>query len=259
MTTDADLTLGDRELTTLLRLRLARSPHEEECDGLARVAEVAAGVAGAEATVAAGEHLQRCPSCAAALDLWRRLEAEPAVAPPQPDRPRILLRPAAWAAAVVACGMVLLWQLPDRDDEQLAVKGPGGDAFHVAVQRDNERFRLQPGQTLEDGDRLGFFYTASEPGYLALLSASREGRVSVLYPRDVTHAASIVAGSEKPLPDGGVFRRRADCEWLVAVFSDGPLPLAPLVESLRDAAAAADDDCALAFVAPRARTVSVLR
>ena len=89
----------------------------------------------------------------------------------------------------------------------------------IAVERGGERFTAREGDRLQAGDRLGFFYSASKPGYLAFFNLDASGKASVLFPSGAQKSGRIEAGQERPLVDGGVVRGGDPCEWLVAFFS----------------------------------------
>jgi hypothetical protein len=250
-----------------LRLRTSRPEMPDECADLETVALVLAGGATPEEIERAGEHLRACASCAAATQALHDLDRgpAPALAPPASltERARAWVgRPVTWAAAAACAALVVgaavfLQQPTDAAREiEFAVKGEA-DHMDVAVQRKGQRFRLRPPGQLEDGDQLGFFYTAERPGYLALFDLRASGKASLLFPRDASRSGAIAAGSEIPLPDGGSFTRAPGCEWLVAVFSDRPLAIETSSAALRNAAAASGPACDLQPEIAGARTIWV--
>ena len=145
---------------------------------------------------------------------------------------------------------------PRHEDEQLVLKGYG-DNLIVAVERAGKVFTADYLDTLKTGDRLGLFYTASAPGYLAVLSRDAKGDTAVLYPSGKAVSAPVQAGEKKSLPDGAVVDEGSRCEWIVAVFSDAPLSLEKLRHIVANAKAT-DSQCRLSFGIPQARTVNTL-
>jgi hypothetical protein len=248
-----------------VRLRTSRLELPEECADLETVALVLAGGATPGQIERAAEHLRACASCAAATQALHDLGSSPAPAPAPPvslaERARAWVgRPVTWAAAAACAALVVgttVFLPTDAAREiEFAVKGEA-DHMDVAVQRKGQRFRLRPPGQLEDGDQLGFFYTAERPGYLALFDLRASGEASLLFPSDAPRSGAIAAGSEVPLPDGGTFTRAPGCEWLVAVFSDRPLAIETSSAALRTAAAASGPGCDLQPEIEGARTIWV--
>ena len=253
------------ELNTLEQLLGERfEPPEAECAELEDVALALAGLADTSGRARAEAHLQACADCAAALELLGGLpepgSADAADAPPsRPDQAGApedgasapAARPPAWhrrpaslalaaaasALLVVAAGLLLSPNGPDLHTAPgagLVPKG-AGDQLALAVQRGAERFTARPGDRLLEGDRIGLFYWAAQDGYLAVLHLDEQGRTTLLSPAGGDGSAAIAAGSEGRLPDGGVVEGGAGCEWLIAVFSDAPLPLEAMLGPIRAA------------------------
>lgn len=250
-----------------LRLRASRPEMPEGCADLETVALVLAGGATPGQIERAAEHLRACASCAAATQALHDLDRGPAPVPAPPaslaERARVWVgRPVSWAAAAACAALlvgtaVFLQQPTDAAREiEFAVKGEA-DHIDVAVQRKGQRFRLRPPGQLEDGDQLGFFYTAQRPGYLTLFDLRASGEASLLFPRHAPRSGAIAAGSEIPLPDGGTFTPAPGCEWLVAVFSDRPLAIETEAGALRAAATASGPGCDLQPEIEGARTIWV--
>lgn len=144
---------------------------------------------------------------------------------------RIGLALAAAALLAVAAG----WWLR-RDDDTLTVKGADGARLLVVASRPGgEVFVVEPDAQLATGDRLGFFVDAPGPGAVAvyLVDASGATRLAPTGGR----GGAFGAGSRVPLPEGARLTDGAGCEWVVAAFGAGPLPLDRL-----DAALAPGDD-----------------
>jgi hypothetical protein len=254
--------MNEPTLTELLRLRLKvmrEQAVEDLCPSFEAVALVVAGSAHPDTIRLASDHLKCCTACAEAAEILHDM-----------DRTTPLLETASkgvtpsrtWAfAALGACALVLVavlfvWPEHKGDEQAFTIKGKL-DRIDVAVERQGRQFRLRAADQLQSGDRLGFFYTASRPGHLALFDVSGSGSVSVLFPHGATHSAAINSGFEVALPDGGVFTAPGGCEWLVAIFSDDSLPFESTIEIVRAAARAASTDCALEIDIPEARSIWV--
>jgi hypothetical protein len=152
-------------------------------------------------------------------------------------------------AALVLVSLPAL--LPVSSDPELVPKGMD-DRLEVAAQRGEERFRLRPNDSIRAGDRLGFFYSARSPGYLAVISVDDEGVFSILQPS--TH---IQIGEEVPLPNGAVADEGTGCEWIVAVFSEASIPIGELRKQIESAPRTAES-CELVPAISRARSVRVI-
>jgi hypothetical protein len=133
------------------------------------------------------------------------------------------------------------------------VKGPA-DTFKVGVLRGTERFFVEPDGTLEAGDQLGFFYSASRAGFLTVIDRDETGRLTLL-----TDALAIAPGEAVSLPDGAELEPGKGCDWLVAVFSDRPLDRARVEAAVR-AAPQVSERCGYARpVLVEARSIETLR
>jgi hypothetical protein len=270
MSLRTDPALDDRAVEDLLRARFTdgRTPNDRDvCRGLEAVARVYHGGADQAAVRESTTHLEQCPVCREALALL--LEAEGMATTPLPARavwawrarPALL---AASVALVLGVAALLGWRLLGpggaeiaQSQGTLAIKG-GADTIAIAVERGTRRFRARPGDALLDGDRIGFFYSAEQSGFLTLLELNERGETAVLFPAAGGNSAPISAGSRLPLPDGGVVRQTDLCEWLVGVFSSEPLDLARVKIELAAAGRAATG-CSLAPVVAGARTVWVFK
>jgi len=190
----------------------------------------AAGELAAEERAQVETHLSSCDGCKAALraydevdDLWSAPLSDPAPSPVERLRawlsaPRLLVPAAAAAAAAVA---LFVW-LPDApDDEGLHAKG--GYTLHVAVERRGHAFRLIDGARLEDGDHLGFFYTASGEINLTVLYLDDAGELVRLFPALSQESAALEAGHQVRLPDGALISPGEGCEWVIGIFSRRPV------------------------------------
>jgi hypothetical protein len=126
----------------------------------------------------------------------------------------------------------------------------------VGVKRDGQTFVASPLQVLKTGDRVGFFYTASKSGYLAVVNRDGMGTASVMFPNGALSSARIDAGKEIPIPDGAVVERGKACEWIVAVFSDEPMQLEKIKSTVENARPNGEN-CELSLEMKRTRTIVV--
>jgi hypothetical protein len=226
------------------------------------------GNADPEEIKAAGEHLKICPSCTQTSRLLRELDSEKCLNPFRQklsdivgyfrlSAPKLVL---SVAGLLLLLGIGILWwnySHPVKTQNQevaFSIKG-NKDTIDVAIQRGNVQFKAKRGDTFVQGDLLGFFYSASKPGYLALFHLDRSGNTSVLFPIGKSQSQKIEAGAEIPLPDGAVASAMKDYEWLVAVFSEDPLSLSSMDEILRRSAAHSSSDGAIQVSIPEARTL----
>jgi hypothetical protein len=162
---------------------------------------------------------------------------------PRTFRIHKLISPLVAAAALITA--VGLW-LPERRGDELVPKG-AADHLALAVERRGERFELAGGGALKEGDRFGLFYSASQPGHLTVLHRSA-------HRTEVLHAGSITAGTGLALPKGGVVSEVIGCEQLIALFSDAPLEVDPLVKQL----SSSPDPCRAPEKISGARTIEAI-
>jgi hypothetical protein len=156
--------------------------------------------------------------------------------------------------AIAALVLMSLPSLFSVSPDQRSVLMPKGmeDRLDVAAQRGEQRFRLRANDSIRAGDRLGFFYSARRPGYLTLLSIDDAGVFSVLQ-----STMSIEPGREVPLRDGAVADEGKGCEWIVAVFSDVPIPIDDMRKQI-ETASRSTAGCTLAPTISGARSVRVI-
>jgi len=236
---------GHELVDTLLVMR-QRGGNDDLCPELVTVARVYAGAASSEDIQIAAMHLDGCELCRETMETMRQWDA------PQHDsehdsvrviqigrtsRRRGLGALIFAAAAVAAVVVVGVWQPNEGDlgsssSREFLVKGKT-DSIAVAVQRGTAHFAAEPGSGLEVGDRLGFFYSAREEGFLILLDVSATAGMTVLFPAGKTTSGAIGVGVERPLPDNGAVERLDGCEWLIGVFSSRPLSVADVRAELQ--------------------------
>jgi hypothetical protein len=138
----------------------------------------------------------------------------------------------------------------------LSVKGDS-DGLFVAVQRGVSQYTLQPMDTLRAGDVIGLFYSAKTEGYLAVFGLDSRRDITLLYPSNHSRSARIPPADRAPLSDGATVKGGKGCEWLVGVFSDAPLDLNEVAETLRQGTNGRER-CDLLVRIPGARSVQVV-
>jgi hypothetical protein len=160
-------------------------------------------------------------------------------------------------AALVLISTTAVFEVlrPDRG-EMLLPKG-SSDSLRVAVERGNLRFRVQPMDRLEDGDRVGLFYSATRGGYLLVMTRDQDKHVATLSPARAGESAPIRPGVDVALPDGAVVGRGESCEWIVAVFSDAPLKESEVRAQIAGAEYVRET-CELRLKIPEARMVRIV-
>ena len=164
-----------------------------------------------------------------ALELIREAVA---VEEPRP-RPLQSLWRTVGALAAGVFGALVLSQFLLRPSSERPLHPKGGDALAIGVKRAGARIELKRQDSIRVGDELGFFYTAARPGYLAIFSAGEDGTNTVVFPAQADQMAFVEAGAGQPVSDGAVAEAAAGCEFVVALFSDEPLPLSAVAPALR--------------------------
>lgn len=175
---------------------------------------------------------------------WQTVEASPpsrevaAIAPRRPGS-RHLGMWALAASALVAAGLFLVLtprETPVDSAGGLALSPKGaegvtnGDGLRLAMTRGAETLRVEPGERLDEGARIGFFYSASSRAYLTIFNVDPAAGATLLFP---THGRSgwVEPGVDAPLGAGAELGPAAwatadglRCEWIVAVFTDEARP-----------------------------------
>jgi hypothetical protein len=249
------------QVEQLLAWRQRMKKREPECSDLENIALVLAGSADSAQIKRASRHLDECPLCRRAVNVLDAMGKENTEKPssarswlPVWRRPLVAFS----ACALLVLFGVLFWKMPvdAPDEDTLVVKGCA-DNILIAVENDARRFIAKNGGQLRDGDRLGFFYSAQETGYLALFNVHAAGTVSLLFPFGMRQSDKIDAGKNIALPGNGIVRKTRECEWLVGVFSHQSLDTQELASSLRKAVAADRVGCNIDFSIESARRVWV--
>lgn len=200
------------------------------------------------------DHLRHCEACRELLDFA-------GVAPPR-RRPRAL----PWAVAATLTLGIGAGALSTQRQTAWTPKGGGditrvaparGDALVVAVARGDLHFRARAGDRLLTGDHLRLFYTATEPGFIAVYNVDDASVTTRLYPSGAT-AAPIAPGVETPLDGAVTVTPGGACEWLVAVVSEDPIAHADIESALRSPRRIDRARCQLEVALPAARSLVVI-
>ncbi|MGC4119973.1 MAG: zf-HC2 domain-containing protein [Myxococcales bacterium] len=183
--------MNERDLEELLPHALAAAD-AGRCAREAELARYAAGEMDAAERTAFEPHLAACADCRA--DLAALGPARQAWDDALPVRRAwFRWRPAALVAGLAGAAAALLLLVRPGTEPRLVPKGSW--QLLVAVQRGAEVFRAFEGVELREGDRLGFFYTAEQPGYLHILYAD-EAEAVVLHPTGDKPPQPSPAGTE---------------------------------------------------------------
>jgi hypothetical protein len=210
----------------------------------------AAGLAAASALLTQEREVAEA-SLIASSSLAEAARGEERRIPPFPWRSSIGLLA---AAAAVLVGLRVY--APSAESGE-SLRPKGADRFDVAVQRGQDRFRLAAHAKVLPGDQLGFFYSSSTKGHLAILSVDAAGSVDVLHPSNSASSTQIEAGVHVPLPDGAIASGGSGCEWIVGVFSDAPIDIRQL-RSILKSSPRSTADCNLDPHVPSARAVQTI-
>jgi len=193
-------------------------------------------------------HIEGCASCRGQLEALTAsrdafLRARPAeIFLRQVDR-RAAAAPRRrwWVTALAACVpllavLVLVPRLTGEDGVRFK-----GEGFRVVASRSGGAPELLASDALvHPGDALRFAYESPEAGHLLVLELDGRGAASVFYPYGSDRSAPLAAGQREFLPGSVVLDAAPGPEWLLAVFSPGPLEAAPLLDQLRAQAGRAE-------------------
>ena len=194
----------------------------------------------------AGAHISSCEVCSAR---HAELEAEkerflleaPAFAAP-PGRRRVQ-RWTAVAGLGMAAAAVLALSVSglQRPSVSLPVhsaalvtdgsRSKGGSSLGYYVARGTLAVRGDADQHLAPGDRLQFYYSATQSGYFALLSVDGAGHASVYFPAMPT-ATAIAPGVEVPLANSVILDSTLGDEVVYGLFCNAPIALGPVRDRL---------------------------
>lgn len=275
------MNLSEREdlpmeaIRTLLRAR-PRVDLETDCPHLMTVALSISKGASESVRRSASDHLDTCETCREAVRLFHGAESVGSdmdgggpIAAAEPRGRDAPVRTLHWKVSAIAAAAMVLAVLsvllfPSRrtsetepgPEQQLLLKGEE-DRFFVAIGRGAARFTAEPFERLVTGDRLGMFYSARRAGHLMVVNLDSAGNLSLLYPAGQETSAEMRPGTRISLPDGAIVREGTGCEWIVAVFSEDPLLVSDVNESVRQAERR-DSPCTLDPTIAKARTLRVL-
>jgi len=194
-------------------------------------------------------HLAACPACRAAADeierdcadYGSRAEAERARlmaalanAPQEIEtarRSRRAVGIGVAAVALAAAAAIALVVVVPRVQE--GARGPdriapedvgfkGALAVRIVAKRGEKQFAVRQGEALEAGDALRFVVTASEPGWIAVLSVEATGGVSVFYPAADPWPLRIDDRGRRELPGSIILDDARGAETYVVLYSTAP-------------------------------------
>ncbi|MFT7622805.1 MAG: hypothetical protein ACI9WU_001980 [Myxococcota bacterium] len=268
-------TLSQQRLETLLADRYASLAAEPDCDRLEDLSMLLSGHSDESLTADMTGHLQSCDPCSATVIAHATAGGMDRTARPERTierAPRISawrsrLQGAAVGALVAALAFLVL-RPPARElappAQELAppastlvpkvAHAPATDRLSVAVKRDEQRWRLVPGERLIAGDTIALFYSTDSAGHLTVVHVDSAGEPTLLAPAGEANAMAMDVGRDVMLADGGVLEDGEGCEWFVAVFSDEPLSVGAVERAVRDAERD-DDACVLNAEVPGARAL----
>lgn len=208
------------------------------CPPALRLEELVAGEASSAQEV---EHLSGCPACrdyVAALRAEQEafFRARPAELFERKLAARVAPARRAWRRWVwVLPALAALVLVPRFFVAAPPVQLKGGPSFAAFYKRDGMREPLPvtADLRLREKDGLRFSYSSERERYLLILDLDGDGKVTAFFPPQGARSEKVAAASQRLLPGSVVLDRARGPEWLVAVFSDGPVEVASLVEPLR--------------------------
>lgn len=212
-----------------------------------------------EAAARVEAHLGSCAGCAARLEALRaeaasplpplRLNAAPEAAnsPPPDERPRTREdRWAPWfavASALVAAAVALV-VLPTPSEDEFRARS-ASLSLEVWREAAGGAERLQDGDAVRPGDRLGFRVSSSDPGFLLVLGRDGAGTVYPVWPPQPEEAADFAAAPQGAQLEVSLVLDATPGEERLVAFRCPRQPLRDEVENrLREAAAAPGQDLA---------------
>lgn len=225
---------ADEELGAELAALFAQVEIDRPClPALVAVIDGSATPADREAVLA---HAESCAACRADLD---SVDTAPLI---PPARRRSPLRWVVAATVAAAAAVALFFGLRSAEPPPTVLTAKGGFRLHVGVERDGREFRLDGQTPLRAGDRIGLFYDATEPGYVAAYFVDDGGALTALLDGA---GVGVVPGREASLPAGGVLQTAEGCEYIVGLFSPKPMS-ATRTRAIVEHMAAGAVDCRLA-------------
>jgi len=252
-------TIPEAELERLLG-RVFSLPDEEGCEHTRALALMVAGELPATEQAELERHVAGCAECRESLKLFESSvsDLEGTWASRLVERARTIRLLWMLPPVAVAAGLLLLVvaRIPSGVGD---LQPKGGWELHVGVERAGRSFRLSEGAVLQEGDRLGFFYSSEVPGHLAIYGVDQGGGIVRLHPTGPEESRTAPAGQAVRVPDGAVLSEAHGCEWVVGFFGAKPMSEAEANRAIR-AMYAARKECQLG-AAPSAevRVIGVRR
>lgn len=129
----------------------------------------------------------------------------------------------AVAAAALLVFIVGLPFLRDSSGEN-GIAFKGGMSVEIVAARGDRRFAVKDGAALFKGDAVRFVVTVDRPGYLAIFSEDRQGRITPFYPStepvDDSRPMALSEAGRHTLPGSIVLDDAIGKERFVVVFSE---------------------------------------
>lgn len=173
-------------------------------------------------------------------ELRRRAAALPADAPAADGLFGRFLRPRSlfWALAAASTALLLTLFAPSErlsgDPDVPGNRLKGSITLDAWGELDGAATRLEPGATLQPGDRLQFRVTTTR-SHLALLGVDGTGTVSRYQPVGGDLSTPFAPGQARPLPDALTLDDAPGPEVFVVFLSDQPLLVEDLEQRVHDA------------------------
>lgn len=176
-------------------------------------------------------HLPGCQTCRAYVEkLQAETQAFVKARPPErfvtqlrrPNR-----RPVVFIGVALAAALALFVLIP-REQPPVLFKG---SLLSISLKRGDVVTTLREGDSLREGDALRFSVKTDRPGNAVVLNRDGRGKVTVVAPFNAT-VAQVVKEGTTVLDDSAVLDATKGRETFVAVFSEKPFEVAPLVGQL---------------------------
>ncbi len=208
-------------------------------------------------------HLEGCEACRQLLEEVRawgatldvrppttlKTEEEPPPSEPEQRGAVVLQFPSSFTRGVsvglaLAAAALFMVLLPRTSDAPVpGVSGPPSDVYRlrgptldweVRVHDGQRDRRVEPGDVVHPGERVGFRVHAKVDGFLAILGADDTGEAYVAYPTDESRRAVPWAGSKgfRDVDAAMRFDAKPGKERLLALLCTKPVELTPVLKEL---------------------------
>ncbi len=134
------------------------------------------------------------------------------------------LAPAMGLALASLVAVVVVPKLgAGEEDAYIGLKGIPQASMEVVASRAGQQFSVKEGTRLRAHDKIRFVVNPGSARFLLIASRDGKGEVTIYYPYQGSQSAPIAPGRQE-LPDSVELDEVAGREWLVAIFSDAPVP-----------------------------------